>query len=228
MKYKAITKYILIFLSLQMGLFQLAIAQDWPDLARYRAANGTVQEDTNADCPAIFMGDSITDFWFGISPDFFKANRYLDRGINGQTSPQMLLRFRADVIKLNPKVVVILCGTNDIAGNTGPSTLEMIEDNIQSMAELATSNKIRVILCSVLPTSDFQNRPAEKIDSLNAWIKGFTVKHHLIYLDYYSFFVDEKKGMRSAYTDDGLHPNKAGYTLMENLAEPAIQKLVRR
>lgn len=213
------------FLFLQIGLTECSFAQDWPNLTRYRDANEKLQAEPNTGDRVVYMGDSITDFWISRSPDFFSDKCYVDRGINGQTSPQMLLRFRADVINLKPKVVVILCGTNDIAGNTGLATLEMIENNIASMAELTKMNRIKAILCSVLPTSDFEHRPADKIDSLNAWIKAYTVKNHLTYLDYYSAFVDEKKGMRSEYTGDGLHPNKAGYLVMEKLVQPAIEKL---
>ncbi len=156
------SKTLLIFLLIQINLIQFSEAQDWPDLGRYREANNKIKLGTNLGDRVIFMGNSITDFWIERSPEFFSDNDFIDRGINGQTSPQMLIRFRADVINLNPRAVVILAGTNDIAGNTGPSTLDMIEDNIRSMAELARVNSIKVILCSVLPTSDFRGDPRKE------------------------------------------------------------------
>ena len=178
------------------------------------------------------MGNSITDAWIRISPEFFKGKPYFDRGISGQTTPQMLIRFRPDVIKLRPSVVVILAGTNDIAGNTGPSSLEMIEDNLASMAELAKFHHIKVILCSVLPAYDYPWRPgvkpAEKIVTLNQWIKKYAEKNNLYYLDYYSSMVDERKGMKQEYTVDGVHPNKLGYQVMEDLVEKAIQEVLSR
>ncbi|HSZ33187.1 MAG TPA: SGNH/GDSL hydrolase family protein [Puia sp.] len=175
------------------------------------------------------MGNSITASWIKLSPEFFADNDFVDRGISGQTSPQMLLRFRADVIALQPKAVLILAGTNDIAGNTGPSTLEMIEDNIASMTELARANKITPVLCSVLPVLKYywapDVQPVEKITALNAWIKAYAAKNHVPYLDYYSALVDEQKGMKKEYSEDGVHPNKAGYSIMEKIAEPVIRKL---
>jgi len=201
---------------------------DWPNLKRYREANAKLQPLLKNEKRIVFMGNSITDGWIRISPEFFEGKPYLDRGISGQTTPQMLIRFRPDVIKLKPKVVVILAGTNDIAGNTGPSTLGMIEDNLASMAELARANGIKVILCSVLPVYDYPWRtglkPAEKIITLNKWIKEYAEKNGMIYLDYFSSMADERKGMKSAYSSDGVHPNKTGYKVMETLVEKAINK----
>ena len=148
-------------------------AQDWPNLGRYQDEDVKLSAETNRGDRVVFMGNSITDFWIQASPEFFADNDFIDRGIATQTSPQMLLRFRQDVLDLHARAVVILAGTNDLAGNTGPSTLKMIEDNIQCMSELAATNHMHVILCSVLPTSDFTGRPPKRIDSLNAWIRAY-------------------------------------------------------
>jgi lysophospholipase L1-like esterase len=224
----------LIFLLLLplMILPDVSVAQDWANLKRYQSANEQLKTDSgwNHSIRAVFMGNSITDFWVRDSPDFFTNNDFIGRGISGQTSPQMLLRFRQDVIALHPKAVVIECGTNDIAGNTGPSTLEMTEDNIMSMAELAKVNKIKVILGSVLPANKFRwspnVEPADKIIALNEWIKDYAAKHHFGYINYYDALVDDQKGMKAAYSEDGVHPNKQGYEVMEKVAEPVIRKLV--
>jgi lysophospholipase L1-like esterase len=224
------------FLKLQtIGLFLSGLllsvslsAQDWPNLKRYQEQNETLKEKPVPKGRVVFMGNSITDFWIGQSPEFFETNHFVDRGISGQTSPQMLLRFRQDVIDLKPRAVVIECGTNDIAGNTGYSTLEMIEDNIASMAELAKANKIKVILGSVLPANKFgwkpELHPAERIDSLNQWIRQYAKKNKMVYLDYYSSLVDEQQGMKAEYSKDGVHPNKEGYTVMERVVMEAIRK----
>ncbi|RYG30426.1 MAG: acylhydrolase, partial [Chitinophagaceae bacterium] len=197
-------------------------------LKRYEQENQKVAPPSKNEDRVVFMGNSITDSWIKYSPEFFAGRPYFDRGIGGQTTPQMLVRFRADVIKLQPKVVVILAGTNDIAGNTGPSTLEMIEDNLASMAELAKANKIKVILSSVLPAYKYPWKPdvepAEKIFLLNQWIKDYASKNNHLYLDYYSAMVDERKGLKKELSGDGVHPNKAGYTIMEALVEKAIKK----
>ncbi len=217
---------------IHIGCNLSANGQDWPALNRYRLENSKLNTDTNLNRRVIFLGNSITDFWIKSSSEFFENNHYIDRGISGQTSPQMLLRFRADVIKLHPKVVVIECGTNDIAGNTGPSTLAMIEDNIMSMAELSRVNKIKVILASVLPAIKFgwkpDVKPADSIIALNEWIKDYAKGNHFTYLDYYSSLVDENKGMRKEFSEDGVHPNKQGYLVMEGLALQAIEKVLNR
>jgi lysophospholipase L1-like esterase len=209
----------------------LRVKNDWPNFGRYREANERLGLPAADEKRVVFMGNSITDGWIRISPEFFEGKPYIDRGISGQTTPQMLVRFRADVINLKPKVVLILGGTNDIAGNTGPSTLEMIEDNLASMAELAKANGIKVILCSVLPVYDYPWKPglepAEKIVTLNKWIKEYASLHKCDYLDYYSSEVDERKGMKAAYSKDGVHPNKEGYKVMEVLAEKAIKKALK-
>lgn len=209
---------------------ELNETNDWPNLRRYRNENVQLKPVKNR---VIFYGNSITDAWINVSPDFFKTNpSYLDRGIGGQTTPQMLIRFRQDVIDLHPKVVIILAGINDIAGNTGPSTLDMIENNLASMAQLAKSNNIKVILCSVLPAYTIPWRagidPIQKIIDLNKWIKDFTHKNNFIYLDYYSVMADERKGLPAKYSKDGVHPTAEGYAVMEPLAVKAISQALKK
>jgi lysophospholipase L1-like esterase len=215
--------------------------RDWPNLARYREDNAHLAPPVEGEKRVVFMGDSITDVWaqprFG---GFFPGKPYLDRGISGQTTPQMLIRFRPDVLALQPKVVVILAGTNDIAGNTGPMTVEEIEGNLQSMAELAKANSIRVVMASVMPVSDYgrdnaghplnmtNNRPPASILVLNAWIKKYAEEHHEIYLDYFAAMVDDQGFLKSNLSDDGLHPNLAGYQVMTPLAEAAIAKALHK
>lgn len=201
---------------------------DWAGLNRFRDENAKLGLPAANENRVVFMGNSITEAWETICPDFFAGKPYFDRGISGQTSPQMLLRFKADVINLKPAVVLIMAGINDIAGNTGPSTLEMIEDNIISMAQLAKANAIKTILCSVMPAYDFPwnpgSMPAEKIVALNKLIRNYAEKNGIIYLDYYSSVVDSRKGLKAEYSEDGVHPNVAGYKVMEPLAETAIAK----
>lgn len=201
--------------------------KDWPNLGRYRDANSQVPPRASGEDRVLFMGDSITDSWGRKYGKFFPGKPFINRGISGQTTPQMLIRFRPDVIALKPGVVVILAGTNDIAGNTGPSTLEAIEDNLMSMSELARANGIVVVLASLLPVCDYikpqtARRPPEKIVALNAWIKEYAAKNRFIYLDYYSAMVDDNKMLKQELTYDGLHPNDAGYEVMAPLAEKAI------
>ncbi len=201
-------------------------AQDWANLERFKDQNASLELPVEGENRVVFMGNSITEGWSNLHPEFFKDKPYVNRGISGQTTPQMLVRFRQDVIDLQPKVVVILAGTNDIAGNTGPSTLEMIADNIFSMAELAKANDIQVVLSSVLPVFDYSWQPglepAEKIVTLNQMVKTYADLHHLIYLDYFTAMVDGRNGLKSSLGDDGVHPNKAGYKVMGPLAEQAI------
>ncbi len=206
---------------------QARILQDWPNLARYREENSKLAPPAAGENRVVFMGDSITDNWGRRYGKFFPGKPYINRGISGQTTPQMLVRFRPDVIALKPKAVVILAGTNDIAGNTGPTTLEAIEDNLMSMAELAKVHGIRVVLASVMPVCDYirpqtDRRPPEKIIALNEWIKSYAAKNKLVYLDYYSAMLDDKQMLRRELTFDGLHPNDAGYELIAPLAEKAI------
>ena len=206
--------------------------QDWPALSRYSEANAQLAAPASGEKRVVFMGDSITDAWIRLSPAFFKDHPYLDRGISGQTTPQMLIRFRPDVIALKPKVVVILAGTNDIAGNTGPMTLEMIEDNLSSMAELAKVHGIKVVLSSVMPVCDYhrpqtERRPPAKIIALNEWIKDYCAKNKVVYLDYYSAMIDDQKMLKKEITLDGLHPTADGYAIMEPLAEKAVATALR-
>lgn len=205
--------------------------KDWPNLGRYREADAQVKAPAGKENRVVFMGDSITDGW-GHDDKFFPGKTYINRGISGQTTPQMLIRFRPDVIALKPKVVVILAGTNDLAGNTGPSTLEAIENNLTSMTELAKANGIRVVLASLLPVCDYikpqtNRRPPEQIIALNTWMKDYAVKNRLVYLDYYSALLDDKKMFKQDLTRDGLHPNDAGYQVMGPLAEKAIAEALR-
>ena len=217
------------------------ILHDWPNLARYAEANAAVAAPAKLELRVVFMGDSITDAW--VSPEyggFFPGKPYIDRGISGQTTPQMLIRFRPDVIALQPKVVVILAGTSDIAGNTGPMMLGQIEGNLASMAELAKANKIHVVLASVLPVSNYGhdrqgnpldmrvNRPPEKILELNAWIKKYAAENGYTYLDYFSAMVDEQGLLQRDLSEDGLHPNAKGYALMSPLAEEAIRTALKK
>ena len=214
--------------------------RDWPDLRRYRDQNGEVKAPAKNEKRVVFMGDSITDLWdeprYG---PFFQAPTYVNRGISAQTTQQMLIRFRPDVIALKPEVVVILAGTNDIAGNTGPTTLEAIQDNLASMAELARVHKIRVVLASLLPVSDYEKtadgrqinqtigRPPEKIKALNEWMKNYAADNKLTYLDYYSAMIDAKGFLLDELSDDGLHPNEKGYEVMGPLAQAAIARALK-
>ena len=199
---------------------------DWPNLAKYRDANAALAPPSGAEQRVVFMGDSITEGWGDMDPNFFAAHAYVDRGISGQTTPQMLVRLRQDVIALQPAAVVILAGTNDIAGNTGPTTIEAIEGNLKSMAELARANGIRVVLSSVLPAFDYPWRPGlqpvPKIAALNSWMHDYCAQERCVYLDYFSAMADERKGLPLTLSGDGVHPNKAGFAIMEPLVEKAI------
>ena len=215
-----------IFLSLWFIIPFNLFGQDWPDINRYRDDNAKLGSPATNESRIVFMGNSITEGWSNFHPEFFSGKPYVNRGISGQTTPQMLIRFRADVINLQPKAVVILAGTNDIAGNTGPATINMIADNIISMAELAQANNILVIISSVLPVYDYPWKPglepAPNISQLNDIIKNYANKHEHTYLNYYAAMVDEQKGLKEEYTYDGVHPNKAGYQIMAALAKEAI------
>jgi lysophospholipase L1-like esterase len=206
--------------------------QDWPNLHRYASENASVREPGKDENRVVFMGDSITDAWNKKEGRFFPGKPYYDRGISGQTTPQMLIRFRPDVIALQPKVVVILAGTNDLAGNTGPISVQATEDNLQSMAELAKANGIRVVLSSIMPVCDYirpqtERRPPAKIIAINEWMKSYAAKNGFVYLDYYTPMLDDKNMLKQEITGDGLHPNDAGYVIMSPLAERAIAQALR-
>lgn len=207
-------------------------AQDWANLKHFQESNNKIGAPTTNEDRVVFMGNSITIGWLNSRPEFFKEKPYINRGISGQTTPQMLLRFRQDVIDLKPAAVVILAGTNDIAGNTGPSTLEMISDNIKGMAELAHANGIEVILSSTLPAYDYPWKPgmepANKIIALNKMIKTYAEANNHIYLDYFSAMVDDRNGLPKKYAEDEVHPTTEGYKVMEPLVEQAISKALNR
>ncbi len=211
---------------------------DWPALGRYREANRTLPAAGANEQRVVFMGDSITDAWqqprFG---GFFPGRPYVDRGISGQTTPQMLLRFKRDVIDLKPKAVVILAGTNDIAGNTGPMGNEDIQGNLASMSQLAHANNIKVVMASVTPVSAYHTqprsaaqtstRPMTRIQALNEWMKAYAAANNDTFLDYFSAMTDETGMMRADLTEDDLHPNAKGYAIMAPLAEAAIAKALK-
>src|SRR4051812_24218240 len=213
----------------RLGIFM----NDFGELARYRDANAKLAPPAAGENRVVFFGDSITDMWR--LEEYFPGKPYVNRGIGGQTTPQMLVRFREDVIALQPKVVVILAGTNDIAGNTGPMTLEQIEANYASFADLAKAHNIRVIFSSVLPVHNytaesqelFADRSPAKIVELNKWLKDYCSANGLVYLDYFTPMVDEKGMLKRNLAEDGLHPNKAGYSIMEPLAEAAIARALK-
>lgn len=211
-----------------MNITFKASAQDWANLDRFKEENTELGLPKTNEDRVVFMGNSIIEGWEEYLPEFFDNTNYINRGIGGQTTPQMLIRFRQDVLNLYPKVVLILAGTNDIAGNTGPSTLEMIENNIYSMAELATAHNVEVVLCSVLPVYDYPWQtglePAGKIIELNRRIKNYANTHGVVYADFFSPMVDEKNGLKNEYTYDGVHPIRAGYEVMAPIAEKAIDR----
>ena len=198
---------------------------DFGNLERFKEADAALAAPTEGANRVVFMGDSITEGWKLDAS--FPGKPYINRGISGQTSPQMLVRYRQDVIDLKPKVVIILAGTNDVAGNTGPMTPEETESNLASMADLASANRIRVVLCSVLPAFDFPwnpgQTPAPKIAALNDWIKAYAAQKGYVYVDYYSAMKDERGGLPAALSKDGVHPLPAGYAVMAPLAEAGIE-----
>lgn len=220
--------YFLLFFTLN-----IAYSQDWANLNRYKEENAKVSVLNAKDqSRVVFMGNSITEGWLNKRPDFFHSKKYINRGISGQTTPQMLLRFRQDVIALKPALVVILAGINDIAENTGPYSAETTSGNIFSMCELAKQNGIKVIVCSVLPASDFQWKkgmePAPKVIALNKIIKSYAEKNKLFYVDYYSAMVNDEMGLKAQLCTDGVHPNEAGYAVMEPILEKTIAKVLKK
>jgi len=205
--------------------------QDWNQLGRYRADNERLKSMPADPGRVVFLGDSITDGWK--LAQFFPDKPYVNRGIGGQITSQMLVRTFPDVIDLKPAAVVILAGTNDIAGNDGPETLAMIEENLQAITELAQAHAIKVILCSVTPISDYTprkqtlKRPPPDILKLNAWLREYAAKVHAVFADYYSAVVDENGMLREGHSEDGLHPNAKGYALLAPVAEQAIRKALQ-
>jgi len=203
---------------------------DFGQLARYREANAALAPRAAGESRVVFLGDSITDYWK--LSDYFPGKPYVNRGIDGQTTPEMLVRFRQDVIDVHPKVLVVLAGTNDIAGVTGRTSNEEIEANYASMAELARAHRIRVVFASILPVHNYTHdaeesfalRPRERILALNKWLKDYCAKNGFVYLDYFSALVDDRGMLKRALADDGLHPTDAGYKIMASLAEKAILK----
>jgi lysophospholipase L1-like esterase len=212
--------------------YNARLLTDFPWLAKFKEADLKLAPPAAGDNRVVFMGDSITDNWkIEGTAGYFPGKPYINRGISGQTTPQMLVRFRQDVIALQPKVVVILAGINDIAGNTGPMTLEQTEDNLASMAELAVAHHIRVVLCSVLPAFDFPWRPgmvpAPKVLALNAWIKAYAAEKGHVYVDYHAAMKDSRDGLPAALSQDGVHPLPAGYAVMAPLVEAGIEKALK-
>jgi lysophospholipase L1-like esterase len=207
---------------------------DWAQLKRYQAENAALPAPTPGQPRVVFYGDSITDIWShhaGIAP-FFPGKDYINRGISGQTTPQMLVRFQQDVVHLHPAAVLILAGTNDVAGNTGPSTPQMIEDNYASMAAIARANNIKVIFATITPAYNFPWKsgvdPVPVIRELNQWLKDYCASEHLTYVDYYSAMTDDKGAMKAGISNDGVHPTGKGYAIMAPLAEEAIMQALRQ
>jgi lysophospholipase L1-like esterase len=194
------------------------LAQDWPQLSFYQEANKLLKTSEKP-IEAVFFGDSITEGWPQFNPSFFDSNNFVGRGIGGQTTPQLLLRFRQDVLGLRPKKVIFLAGINDIAENTGPISIEAIMGNIKGMTEMAKANEVEMVLCAVLPANSFPWRPSiiptRKVIKLNQMVKGYVQENNLIYIDYYTHMVDDEQGLISTLGYDTVHPNKAGYALME-------------
>jgi acyl-CoA thioesterase I len=208
------------------------VFRDLADFAHYASLDAALPPPGPRQRRVVFMGDSITEFWASLDARFFSGPDFVDRGISGQTTPQILLRFRQDVIALKPAVVHILAGTNDIAGNTGPMDLPATEANIASMVDLARANGIQVVIGSVLPAAEFPWKPGlnpgPKIVALNQWLKNYSAARHLIYVDYYSALTDGALGMRADLTQDGVHPTQAGYRIMNPLAKAAIHAALSR
>jgi lysophospholipase L1-like esterase len=207
------------------------LESDWAQLARYREANAKLPPPQPGEDRVVFLGDSITDNWGKSFSKSFPGKPYIGRGISAQTTQQMLIRFRPDVIALKPKAVVMLGGTNDIAGNTGRQTQESIAGNIMSMVELAEANGIRPVLVSVLPAYDYWwqkgMEPAEKIVALNAWMKGYAAKRGTVFVDCHTPLKDEKNAMQKQFSADGVHPNAAGYAVMAPLVEAGIERALK-
>ncbi|MBU2946224.1 SGNH/GDSL hydrolase family protein [Zobellia uliginosa] len=225
-------KPTLLAVLMGLGIINGIKGQDWPNLNQFQAENDRLAKPAPDENRVVFMGNSITIGWINSRPEFFANKSYVNRGISGQTTPQMLVRFRQDVVNLEPKVMILLAGTNDIAGNTGPSTLEMIMANIKSMADIAAANDIKVILSSTLPAFAYPWKPgvepAQKIVNLNKMIKAYAEEKGHIYLDYFSAMADERNGLPKKFAKDGVHPTVEGYKIMEPLVEKAITEALKK
>ena len=207
------------------------IHSDWPNLAKYRKANEELKDSSSSEDRIVLVGDSITEGWTEFNPGFFQENNMVNRGISGQTTPQMLIRLKQDAIHLDPKIIIINGGTNDIWGNTGPSTPDMIIDNLCSMAEITAKKNIQVVLSTILPVYQYPDRddiidPPKTISFINSVLQDYCKKNSLAFLDYFSPMADEKKGLRSDYGTDGVHPNKQGYSVMEQVVRETISGIV--
>ena len=207
------------------------IHSDWPNLAKYRKANEELKASSSGGDRIVLVGDSITEGWTEFNPGFFQENNMVNRGISGQTTPQMLIRLKQDAIHLDPKIIIINGGTNDIWGNTGPSTPDMIIDNLCSMAEITAKKNIQVVLSTILPVYQYPDRddiidPPKTISFINSVLQDYCNKNSLAFLDYFSPMADEKKGLRSDYGTDGVHPNKQGYSVMEQVVRETISGIV--
>ncbi|MCF8272649.1 MAG: acylhydrolase [Flavobacteriaceae bacterium] len=224
-------KYVMLIIFFSF-INQVANAQDWANLKKFKKENYEIMNSSVKKDYIVFMGNSITEGWLAYHPEFFEENPYINRGIGGQTTSQMVLRFKQDVIDLKPSVVVILAGINDIAQNTGPISIEMIAENIKYMAESAKANQIQVVLCSVLPAIDFSWRPglepAEKVMHLNRLINNYAKNNHIVYVDYFSAMVDTSNGLKKELGTDMVHPNKNGYLVMEPLVREGIKKALNQ
>jgi lysophospholipase L1-like esterase len=213
-----------------MFMPEISNAQDWANIKYYQKENAKLGLPSPGEKRIVFMGNSITEAWANFNPSLFSDRSYVNRGISGQTTPQMLARFQTDVIDLQPNILIILAGTNDIAGNTGPMTIKEISDNIKSMVEQAKSNGIQIVLSSVLPVYDYPwnpgLNPADKIITLNEILKNYAQQNKIFYLDYFSSMVDERNGLKKAYSNDGVHPNEEGYKIMTKLVKKAIDTIL--
>ncbi len=220
-----------LYLFLAFYIYSSTNAQDWANLEKYEKDNLKILESGKYPT-AVFMGNSITEGWWQQRPGFFSENGFVVRGIGGQTTPQMLIRFKPDVIDLKPEIVVILAGTNDIAGNTGPATVKMITDNLGAMAQLAKANGIMVIMSSILPVKEYpwskEVDAVHEIKLVNDWIKSYALAEGLVYLDYFSHMSDKEDGLKKIYSDDGVHPNEDGYSVMEPLLLKAIELALKQ
>jgi lysophospholipase L1-like esterase len=230
--YKVAAGLGLGFITGQLLAQTASLGPDWAQLGRYGTANAALPEAAPGVRRVVFYGDSITDAWGRSVGEFFPGKPYLNRGISGQTTPQMLVRFEQDVVRLHPAAVVVLAGTNDIAGNTGPSTPAMIEDNFRAITAIARQNGIQVVLASITPAYRYpwkpEIEPVATIRELNAWLREFCTDQHMVYLDYYTAMADEKGAMKPGLAVDGVHPTAAGYAIMAPLAEAAIAQALAK